>query len=209
MSEEFVKHIFEPFAQERVESRTNYTGTGLGMAITKKFVDLLDGNISVTSVLNEGSCFVVEIPYKICKEKVKISESVNEIDVQGMKVLLVEDNELNLEIAQLMLEENGVSVTTAADGQIAVELFRDSEPYTYDAILMDIMMPNMDGLVATRIIRCLNNRDAKSIPIIAMTANAYQEDIRKTKKAGMNEHISKPIDIHHLLETLTKYNTKK
>ena len=208
MSEEFVKQIFEPFSQERVESRSNYTGTGLGMTITKKFVDLLGGTISVNSVLNEGTTFTVIIPYEIHEKKVEIEESVKEINVTGMKVLLVEDNDLNLEIAELMLEENGVEVVTAQDGQMAVDIYKENPPYTFDAILMDVMMPVMDGLVATRIIRCMRNKDSSSIPIIAMTANAYQEDIRKTKKAGMNEHISKPIDINLLLETLTKYNNK-
>jgi signal transduction histidine kinase/CheY-like chemotaxis protein len=209
MSSEFLNHIFEPFAQESLGSRTNYNGTGLGMTITKKFVDLLGGTISITSVLHEGSSFVVEIPYTIHEEKIEANKIVNEINVRGMRVMLVEDNELNAEIAQLMLEENDIEVVVVQDGQAAVELFRESEPYTFDAILMDVMMPVMDGLVATRIIRCMNNKDSATIPIIAMTANAYREDIRKTQKAGMNEHISKPIDINLLLETLTKYNINK
>jgi signal transduction histidine kinase/ActR/RegA family two-component response regulator len=206
MSEEFQKKIFEAFSQEDGGSRTNYKGTGLGMAITKQFVDKMGGSIQVESKQGEGSCFTVELDFDIDQEKkAEPMEVPEEISVKGMRVLLVEDNELNIEIAQELLEDEEVQVTTAENGQIAVDTFTQSPPGTFDAILMDVMMPVMNGLDATRAIRASDHPEAKTIPIIAMTANAYAEDIKASLDAGMNEHIAKPIDFDRLFTVLNQY----
>lgn len=209
MDEKFIEHIWEPFTQEENGGRTNYKGTGLGMTITKQFVELMGGTISVESRLNEGSRFVVELPAEIT-DNAPVQETVGEHeDLTGAKVLLVEDNELNVEIARYMLEEEGISVQNAGNGQAAIDIFTASEPWTYDVILMDVMMPVMDGLEATRRIRALDRPDAAEIPIIAMTANAYEEDIKKTHEAGMNAHLTKPLNMEIVLGTLAKYVKKK
>jgi len=206
MKPEFLPRLFEPFIQEDGGARTTYKGTGLGMAITKKLVDLLDGTIQAESELNVGTKFIVELPVEIDrKAKPKKTEQKTDVKLDGMKVLLVEDNELNLEIAQVILEEQGVIVASAENGQLAVEAFENNPAGTYDVILMDIMMPVMDGITATKTIRSLNRADAKTIPILAMTANAYEEDIRRTKEAGMNAHLSKPINLDILLKTLQQF----
>lgn len=205
MDEAFIEHIWEPFTQEENGGRTSYKGTGLGMTITKQFVELMGGIISVESRLNEGSSFVVELPMEIT-DKAPVQETAAEHgELTGIKVLLVEDNELNVEIARYLLEEEGISVVNAENGKRAVELFAESEPGDYDAILMDVMMPVMDGLEATRQIRALERADAAEIPIIAMTANAYEEDMRKTKEAGMNAHLTKPLNMEALLNALADY----
>ncbi len=208
MKPEFLPHIFDAFAQEDDGNRSNYKGTGLGMAITKKFVDLMGGTIEVESRINEGSRFTVEIPMQIDQEyeEGQEEERSREGTLSGLRILVAEDNELNLEITQYILEDEGIEVTAVMDGQEALEAFVDSEPGTFACILMDVMMPVMDGLAATRAIRLVDREDAKTIPIIAMTANAYEEDKRRCLEAGMNEHVSKPIDgellfqvlIHHL-----------
>ncbi|MCI8994811.1 MAG: response regulator [Lachnospiraceae bacterium] len=208
MKPEFLPHIFDAFAQEDDGNRSNYKGTGLGMAITKKFVDLMGGTIEVESRINEGSRFTVEIPMQIDREyeEGQEEERSREGTLSGLRILVAEDNELNLEITQYILEDEGIEVTAVMDGQEALEAFADSEPGTFACILMDVMMPVMDGLAATRAIRLVDREDAKTIPIIAMTANAYEEDKRRCLEAGMNEHVSKPIDgellfqvlIHHL-----------
>lgn len=211
MKPEFLPHLFDPFAQEDGGSRTTYKGTGLGMAITKKFLDLLGGTVRVESTLNVGTKFTIELPMEIDYEGKKSGEKEQDCDIvlKGMKVLLVEDNELNMEIAKAILEEQEIIVTDAENGQIAVELFRRNPPGTFDVILMDIMMPVMDGLTATRVIREMEREDAKEIPILAMTANAYDEDIQKTQEAGMTAHLSKPIDVNLLLRTLKFYYAKR
>jgi signal transduction histidine kinase/ActR/RegA family two-component response regulator len=202
MSEEFVEHLFEPFSQEDGGSRTTYQGTGLGMAITKQLVENMGGTINVRSQLDKGSCFIVEIPFTINKQAVVKTQTRVNVKLKGMKVLLVEDNDLNMEIAQEILEDEGIQVTPAVDGQEAVDIFLKSPQGTFDLILMDIMMPHMNGYEATQAIRTSEHPDGRTIPIIAMTANAYAEDVAKALDAGMNAHVSKPIDINHLFFVL-------
>ncbi len=198
MSKDFQKHIFEPFTQEQSGARTNYQGTGLGMAITKKLVDSMGGTIEVESEVDRGSRFTVVIPVKIAvlenDSEAAEGNDGEQTQLAGKHVLLVEDNELNQEIAQYMLEEMGLEVTLATNGKEAVDLFEKSAPGEYQVILMDIMMPVMDGHEATRTIRSLDRPDASTIPISAMTANAFAEDVQAAKDAGMNEHIAKPLD---------------
>lgn len=196
MERSYLEHIFEPFTQEKGGARTNYQGTGLGMTITKTLVDKMGGTIQIESELDIGSIFTVVLPLEIAAppEVQTESEEVIPVDAAEKRVLLVEDNELNQEVAQFMLTEWGLEVTVAGDGQEAVDMFQKAPPYTYQLIFMDIMMPVMDGYDATREIRSLDRPDAASIPIIAMTANAFAEDVKKAKEAGMNEHIAKPLD---------------
>lgn len=209
MKPEFLPHLFDPFVQEDGGTRTTYKGTGLGMAITKKFMDLMGGTIQVESTLNKGTKFILELPMEIDAEaKTETTDHAAEIDLSGMRVLLVEDNELNLEIAQVILEEQGVVVTPVENGQLAVDAFQNNPAGTFDAILMDIMMPVMDGITAAKTIRASGQPDAQTIPILAMTANAYDEDIQRTKNAGMNAHMSKPIDLDTLLKTLDHFYLK-
>jgi signal transduction histidine kinase len=208
MKPEFLPHLFETFSQEDGGTRTTYEGTGLGMAITKSLVELMDGTIEVSSELNVGTKFTVEIPLEI-DPNAETEHIVQEdgFNLRGMKVLLVEDNVLNMEIAQEILECEDITVTCAENGQVALDLYTGSAPGTFDAIIMDLMMPVMDGLTAAREIRALDRPDASTIPIIAMTANAFDEDRRKTKEAGMNAHLSKPIQVNILYATLAKFYT--
>ena len=207
MSEAFIQNeLFQPFVQGEAGARTKYQGAGLGMSIVQRIVREMAGTIQVESKEGEGTTFTVSLPFTIDqKEDVVISEKETDADIRGMKVLVAEDNELNLEIAQFMLEEDGAIVETAKDGLEAVEAFKNSCEGGLDAILMDIMMPNMDGLAAAKAIRRLDRADAKTIPIIAMTANAFSEDMEKSKEAGMNEHLTKPVDGEKLLYILNKY----
>lgn len=196
MGREYLEHIFEPFTQEDGGARTNYQGSGLGMTITKRLVDRMGGTIQVESELNKGSIFTVVLPLEITAPP-KAQEESREMELEsltGKRILLVEDNELNQEIAQYLLMEMGMEVTVANNGQEAVELFRESAPDTYQLIFMDIMMPIMNGYEATRAIRALDRPDAAKIPIIAATANAFEEDVKAAKDAGMNEHTTKPLD---------------
>ncbi len=204
MKPEFLQHIWEPFSQEDGGNRTTYKGTGLGMAITKQFVDMMNGTVTVESRLNEGSKFTIELEFDIDRnaETSAGTSEETEINLEGMRVMLVEDNEINTEIAQFMLEDVGISVTCVENGKLAVETFQSTGTGSFDVILMDIMMPVMNGLDAARAIRSLDRPDAKTIPIIAMTANAYDDDVRNTREAGMNGHISKPIDTELLYRTL-------
>ena len=196
MAEEFQKHIFEPFAQEHTGSRAKFAGTGLGMAISKKLVEEMGGTITFESKKGVGTTFVIRVPFKIDLDADKREESkdVSEKSIKGMHVLLAEDNELNMEIAEFLLQNEGAEVTKARNGQEIVELFRKSEAGEFDVILMDIMMPIINGYEAAKRIRSLDREDAKKIPIIAMTANAFTEDRIRAKEAGMDEHISKPVD---------------
>ena len=207
MDEEFVDHIFDEFSQEEHGARTQYKGTGLGMAITKKYVDLMGGTISVESKKGVGSTFIVELPMEItdaCEVK-KTDYAVSKVDLTGLKVLLAEDNELNAEIAIVQLEEFGMQITRASDGDEVVNIFTDNPPGTFDIILMDIMMPNKNGYEATNVIRNLQNRpDGKAIPIIAMTANAFAEDVQASLDAGMNGHLSKPIVLDEVIKTIVR-----
>ena len=206
MAEEFQKHIFEPFAQEHTGSRAKFAGTGLGMAISKKLVEEMGGTITFESKKGVGSTFVIRVPFKIDLDADKREESkdVSEKSIKGMHVLLAEDNELNMEIAEFLLQNEGAEVTRAWNGQEIVELFRKSEAGEFDVILMDIMMPIINGYEAAKRIRSLDREDAKKIPIIAMTANAFTEDRIRAKEAGMDEHVAKPIDVELLIKVIHK-----
>lgn len=207
MEEEYLKHIFEPFTQEDSGARTNYQGSGLGMTITKKLVDKMGGTIQIESKPGEGSRFTVVLPLEITEDPDSDEEnaSAEPLDIEGRQVLLVEDNELNQEIAQYILMENGLDVTVAVNGKEAVDLFCQSEPYTYHIIFMDVMMPVMDGYEATRQIRALDRPDASETPIIAMTANAFAEDVKAAMDAGMNEHMAKPIEPEAIAKVLARW----
>ena len=206
MAEEFQKHIFEPCAQEHTGSRAKFAGTGLGMAISKKLVEEMGGTITFESKKGVGSTFVIRVPFKIDLDADKREESkdVSEKSIKGMHVLLAEDNELNMEIAEFLLQNEGAEVTKAWNGQEIVELFRKSEAGEFDVILMDIMMPIINGYEAAKRIRSLDREDAKKIPIIAMTANAFTEDRIRAKEAGMDEHVAKPIDVELLIKVIHK-----
>ena len=207
MSEEFVTHIFDEFSQEEHGARTQYKGTGLGMAITKRYVDLMGGTISVESKKGVGSTFTVELPMEIadsCEGK-KTDFAVGKVDLHGLKVLLAEDNDLNAEIAIVQMEELGMQITRAVDGEEAVRCFAENPQGTFDIILMDVMMPKMNGYEATKAIRRLDDRpDGRTIPIIAMTANAFAEDVQASLDAGMNGHLSKPIVMDEVIKTIAR-----
>lgn len=207
MSEEFVDHIFDEFSQEERGARTQYKGTGLGMAITKRYVDLMGGTILVESKKGIGSTFTVELPMEITDacEVEKKDYSLGNADLTGLKVLLAEDNDLNAEIAMVQLEELGMKIIRASDGEEAVRFFAQNPQGTFDLILMDVMMPKMNGYEATKAIRGLQNRpDAVTIPIIAMTANAFAEDVQASLDAGMNGHLSKPIVMDEVIKTIAR-----
>ena len=206
MTDEFQKHIFEPFAQEHTGSRTKFAGTGLGMPITKKLIEKMGGTITFESEKGVGTTFVIRVPFKIDPDVDKREEQkdVSEKSIKGLHILLAEDNELNMEIAEFVLQNEGADVTKAWDGQEAVELFRNSEPGEFDVILMDIMMPVMNGYEAAKMIRSLDREDAKEVPIIAMTANAFTEDRIRAKEAGMDEHVAKPVDVELLIKIIYK-----
>ena len=211
MSEEFQKRMFEPFTQENAGARSVYGGTGLGMSITKSLVDKMGGTIGVESRQGVGTTYTITLPFVIdSTEAAEPEQQQTDLAVlQGQRVLLAEDNALNMEIMEFLLNEVGVKVTKAADGQQAVEAFASSPVGGFDAILMDVMMPVRDGHEATRAIRAMDRPDAKTIPIFAMTANAFTEDRRKALESGMNEHLSKPIDPDALYRLLVKYLTER
>lgn len=203
MSSEFLEHIFEPFSQERNDARSTYQGTGLRMAIVKSLLDKMNGTITVESKVGEDSTFIVAIPLEIAsKEELSEQETGVSVDLSGSKVLLVEDNELNMEIAAVLLEDAGLEVTKAYNGRDAAEIFGESEEGAFHLILIDLMMPEMDGFETTRTIRGMDRADAKTIPIIAMTANVFDEDVQKCMDAGMNGHLAKPLDVEKLMNTL-------
>ena len=203
MSKEFQKHAFESYAREGKETTNGYSGAGLGLSIVKDIVDRMNGTIKLESKENVGTTFTVTIPLEIDHNaEKKQQKKVEKPDLSGKSVLLVEDNELNLEIAKMLLEDEKMVVTTAENGEEAVDIVSQSVPGRFDFIFMDIMMPVMDGLEAARQIRTLNRKDTKEIPIIAMTANAFQDDIRDCIDAGMNAHIAKPIDSKKIEDTL-------
>ena len=206
MTEEFQKCVFEPFAQEHTGSRTKFAGTGLGMSIAKNLIEKMGGSISFESEEGAGTTFVIQVPFIIDPDADKREEQrdISEKSIKGLHILLAEDNELNMEIAEFVLQNGDADVTKAWNGQEAVELFRKSDSGEFDAILMDIMMPVMNGYEAAKKIRSLDREDAKTIPIIAMTANAFMEDRLKAKEAGMNEHIVKPIDVELLIKVIHK-----
>lgn len=204
MSEEFQKHAFEPFTCEGKATITGYSGTGLGLSIVKDIVDIMDGSIEMDSKENVGTTFVVTIPLQMdSNPKIKVQTNEKELNLSGKKALLVEDNEINLEIATIMLQDLGLIVTPAQNGKEALDIFEQSDTHTFDYIFMDVMMPVMDGLEATKRIRSLNREDAKTTPIIALSANAFEDDIKECLDAGMNAHVAKPIDVHALKEELS------
>ena len=206
MTEAFQKRIFEPFAQEHAGSRTKFAGTGLGMPITKKLVEKMGGTISFESKEGTGTTFVIRIPFRIDTDRKDRTETEEktETSIQGLHVLLTEDNELNMEIAEFVLQNEGAVVTKAWNGQKAVDIFKKNRPGEFDVILMDIMMPVMNGYEAAKMIRSLDREDAKVIPIIAMTANAFTEDKMRAKEAGMDEHIAKPVDGKLLVKVINE-----
>ena len=207
MSEEFQKELFKPFSQEdNANARTKYKGTGLGMAITKKYIDMMGGSIAVESKKGIGTTFTVEIPLELTKQVIQSKQPLHR-DLTGVHVLMAEDNDLNAELATIMLEDAGMTVTRASDGKEVVNLFKNHPRDTYDLILMDIMMPNMDGHQATKAIRALGieRSDAVTIPIIALSANAFIDDIQESLDSGMNDHISKPINMEEVTDTIAKY----
>ena len=227
MNEEFLKHIFEPFAQEKSDARSIYQGTGLGMAIVKRLIDKMDGTVKTISKKDEGTTFVIRIPFKTAdvqdvknntsEELITHKKSEKEymtgyaqkntgeaLDITGVRLLLAEDNKLNQEIIETFLRDEGALVKTVSDGQQAVEEFGMCKEGTYDAILMDVMMPKLDGMTATRLIRAMDRADARVIPIIAMTANAFEEDARKCIAAGMNVHMAKPLDLDEVIEVIAR-----
>ena len=207
MSEEFVEHIFDEFSQEENSARTKYKGTGLGMAITKRYVDLMGGTISVESEKGVGSTFTVELPVELTgAEHVRKQDvAIATAKLTGVKILLAEDNDLNAEIATIQLEECGMQVTRAVDGEEVVEIFKNHPAGTFDIILMDVMMPKRNGYEATKAIRSLDDRpDGRTIPIIAMTANAFAEDVQASMDAGMNGHLSKPIVMDEVIKTIAR-----
>ena len=210
MSEEFLQHIFEPFTQEKQDARSYYHGTGLGMTITKELVDRMGGSITVTSQLGVGSTFVITLPFEIAPspEQTPDAHAAPDISIAGCKLLLVEDNALNAEIAQILLTDEGATVTIVTDGKQAVEIVQNNPPDTFDAVLMDVMMPVMNGIDAAKTIRSLNRPDAKTLPIIAMTANAFYEDAQKCLAAGMNAHLAKPLQIKKVKQTIAEWVKK-
>lgn len=207
MSKEYMEHLFDPFSQEKADARSVYHGTGLGMSIVKALVDKMNGSIHVESELDVGTKFTVTIPFEIAEKNEMPEESTEDLltSIKEVKVMLVEDNELNMEIATELLSEQGAIVIPAVNGAEAVRLFKENPKGTFDVILMDVMMPIMDGLEATRKIRAFDRVDAASIPIIALTANAFYEDVKKCIEAGMNAHLSKPLEIEKVVEMIIKY----
>ena len=212
IGEEYKKHIFEPFTQEHQGARTHYSGVGLGMSIVKKLVEQMKGTIEVDSRAGKGSVFRITLPLRIDRAwslpPVDVEEHVRE-DIAGMQVLLVEDNEINCEIVEFMLKEAGAKVVTANDGKAAVDEFGASGPWTFDCILMDLMMPVMSGYEASRVIRGMDRPDAKTVPIIALSANAFEEDVAMAKDAGMDEHLAKPVDIRKMFRTMNRLRRRQ
>lgn len=209
MSEEFLEHIYDPFSQEHSKLSNSSKGTGLGLPIVKSLVEAMGGTISVKSKLGEGTEFTVDLYLPVTEAPVDdLAQYKPDTSLQNKKILLVEDNEINTFVAKIILEQAGCIITTAENGRIAVETFEKSQPGTFSAILMDVRMPEMDGLEATRTIRALDRADAKTIPIIAMTADAFAEEQKRTIDAGMNYHISKPINPHELYSVLAEFVNK-
>lgn len=209
MSEEFLPHAFEMFSQEKETSRTGYEGSGLGLTIARELALRLGGNIALTSQKGKGTTVRAELPFRISdREELALcpeSKEKENVSLEGRRALLVEDNELNMEIAQFMLESNGILTDEASDGEEAVAKFAASAPGDYDMIFMDIMLPKMNGWDAARTIRAMQREDAETVPIFAMSANCFAEDIVNSRIAGMNEHLTKPLNEKKLLEVIRKY----
>lgn len=204
MSKEFLDHIFEPFVQEKTDARSVYQGTGLGMTIVKNLVEKMNGTIEIESQVGVGSTFILTIPFEIADPETISAAKLPEeqASIRGLHLLVAEDNELNAEIAKTLLEDKGAKITVVQDGKQAVEAFQNNPADTFDCIIMDVMMPIMDGLTATETIRALPRPDAQTIPIIAMTANAFQEDAQKCLDAGMNAHTAKPLELKKLVAVI-------
>ena len=213
MSKEFLDVIYEPFTQEKADARSTYKGTGLGMSIVKRLVDAMKGEIDINSIEGRGTTVIIRIPFEIINDYYNENNEANEIPsdkpIENIRVLLVEDNELNAEIADELLKENGAIVDIAENGKVAIDKFMNKEEFYYDCILMDIRMPILNGIDATRIIRSLNRRDSKVVPIFALTADAFLEDVAKVKEAGMNEHFAKPLNIQKIIKAIRKYCIKE
>ncbi len=210
MSEEFQKNMYKAFEQEIIDARSEYQGYGLGLTIVNHLIKRMNGKIELESVKGVGSTFTVAIPFKVTEGAEKQEQSGAEnVDLTGLRILLVEDNEFNMEIANVLLTDAGAVVDMATDGKSATEIFGASDIGSYALVLMDVMMPVMDGCEATKVIRGMDRPDAASIPIIAMTASTFAEDIRRCKEAGMNVHIPKPLDVSQLMTTIMRYNTSK
>ncbi len=206
MSEEFQKTMYNAFEQEKVSARSSYEGYGLGLTIVRQLVNKMGGTIELESEKGKGSTFTVILPLEIDRNaRTEKREPELVADLSGMHILLVEDNEINMEIAEVLLSDAGATVTTAVNGKLATEIFEASKLYTFDLVLMDLMMPVMDGCEATRVIRKMERPDAAEIPILAMTASAFAEEIEHCKEAGMNEHIAKPLDVKKLMSCIAKY----
>ena len=208
MEPEFIDHIFEPFVQEAMDVRSSYQGTGLGMAITKSILDLMDGNIRVESRKNVGSTFTVTIPFeKVTRDEFEgnMQRETVQSNVTNMRILLAEDNDINRDVVKFILEDAGAKVHAVSDGYQAVEAYLGAPENTYDVILMDVMMPNIDGLEATRIIRGQKRADARTIGIVALSVNVFAEDAQRTRAAGMSEQLTKPINTEKMLRTIARY----
>lgn len=208
MEPEFIDHIFEPFVQEAMDVRSSYQGTGLGMAITKSILDLMDGNIRVESRKNVGSTFTVTIPFeKVTRDEFEgnMQRETVQSNVTNMQILLAEDNDINRDVVKFILEDAGAKVHAVSDGYQAVEAYLGAPENTYDVILMDVMMPNIDGLEATRIIRGQKRADARTIGIVALSVNVFAEDAQRTRAAGMSEQLTKPLNTEKMLRTIARY----
>jgi len=209
MSEEFISKIFEPFSQEKSDDSVKYAGNGLGMAITKQFTDLIGGNIKISSKKGVGTTSKVTVTFDIDNSFAKNeTETAEETGFNGMNILVVDDSDINAEVTCELLKQRGAHATMALDGRSAVEIFSKSGLYFYDAVLMDVAMPVMNGMEATRLIRLMDREDARRIPVFAMTGNVFKDDIEKCKEAGMDSHIIKPVDFAELIHKLSKYNKK-
>ena len=210
IGKEFKKHIFEPFTQEHQGARTHYNGVGLGMSIVKKLVEQMEGSIEIDSEIGRGSTVQVTLPIRVDEawSEQPVDEARNlHNNIAGMRVLLVEDNEINCEIMEFMLRDAGAKTVTANDGKAAVDAFAASDPGSFDCVLMDLMMPVMSGYEATRVIRSLDRPDAKTVPIIALSANAFEEDVTMAKDAGMNEHLAKPVNMEKMFRLMCRLRT--
>ena len=206
IGEDFKAYIFEPFTQEHQGARTNYNGVGLGMSIVKKLVDQMKGTVAVDSQVGKGSLVQITLPLQADQAwtaRPAQEEGSVQANIAGMHVLLVEDNEINSEIVEFMLRDAGAEVVTAGDGKAAVDAFEASAPGAFDCVLMDLMMPVMSGYEAARVIRALDRADARTVPIIALSANAFEEDIALAKDAGMDAHLAKPVDIHKMFQVMS------
>jgi len=207
MAPDYLDHLFEPFSQERTAANQTRNGTGLGLALVRSYTELMGGTVTVESTLGAGSTFTVLLPLEQVPDVAEpemVQEHDADIDLSGLHLLVAEDNAINAEITMRLLEKRGASVAVAGDGEKALKQYIDSDQYHFDAVLMDVRMPEMDGIEATRRIRALDRPDAKTVPIIAMTANAFADDVRRCLDAGMVAHIAKPIDPRGLYETITE-----